>query len=132
MTTAIPQHLKDHAATRTSEADQRARDAIRRLDQQGLPISFATVASEASVSRGFLYKHPELKREITELRARTDGRPGPPASERATHLSLKTRLRAALDNNQQLRQENTALRQELAIAHGHVRELRATQATGEH
>lgn len=127
MSATIPHHLKEHAAGRTTQADERARNAIRQLHAQGLPVSFASVATEAGVSRGFLYKHAELKREITELRARTNGMPGPPAAERAAHTSLKTRLRAALDDNQQLRQENTALRQELAIAHGHVRELRTTQ-----
>ena len=44
-------------------------------------------------------------------------------AERASDASIRARLRAALDDNQRLREENARLREELALAHGRAREL---------
>jgi hypothetical protein len=46
-----------------------------------------------------------------------------PIRQRASDASLRARLRAALDDNKRQRDEIAALRDELAIAHGRVREL---------
>jgi hypothetical protein len=43
--------------------------------------------------------------------------------ERASDESSRSRLRAALDENKRLRQEIAALRKEVGLAHGRVREL---------
>jgi hypothetical protein len=51
-------------------------------------------------------------------------------AERSRDESIRVRLRTALDVNKRLRQEIAALRDELALAHGRVRELElATRAT---
>jgi regulator of replication initiation timing len=42
----------------------------------------------------------------------------------ANDESLRARLRGALEENKQLRAENAQLREELALAHGEVRELK--------
>ena len=46
-----------------------------------------------------------------------------PARRRASDASLRARLRAALDEGQRQREELARLREELALAHGRVREL---------
>jgi len=46
-----------------------------------------------------------------------------PVRQRASDESLRARLRAALDDNQRQRELIAGLREELAIAHGRVREL---------
>jgi hypothetical protein len=43
--------------------------------------------------------------------------------ERASDESTRSRLRAALDENKRLREEIAALREEVGLAHGRVREL---------
>ena len=94
-------------------------------------MNFATVSQAANVSRDFLYGHAELRSEIEQLRS--DQRAvlaSPHVSERASHASLRARLRAAVDDNQRLREENAQLRQELSLAYGTVRELELSKRTG--
>lgn len=119
-----PRSLVDAAARRTLEAEQRVQSALRELDREGATVTFAAVASRARVSRAFLYAHAQLRSEIEALRAT----PSPavarlPIRERASDTSLRARLRAALDENQRQREEIARLREELALAHGRVREL---------
>ena len=46
-----------------------------------------------------------------------------PVRHRASDASLRARLRAALDDSQRQREEIARLREELALAHGRVREM---------
>jgi uncharacterized protein DUF6262 len=128
MTPTTPSHLAHAAARRASDAEARARRALAELDRADEQITFAAVARRAHVSRQFLYNHHALRGEIAERR--TSPAPSPSASpERASENSLRTRLRAALEDNQRLRTELTRLRTELAIAHGRNRELRLEHPT---
>jgi hypothetical protein len=126
-----PQGLADAAARRTLEAAERVRGALRELDREGAAISFAAVATRARVSRAFLYQHPDFRAEIEALRADPDGAPARlPVRQRGSEASLRTRLRAALEDNQRLRQEVARLRDELALAHGRARELELERKAG--
>jgi hypothetical protein len=126
-----PRQLADAAARRTLDAEQRVRSALRQLDSQGAAVSFAAVAEHARVSRAFLYAHPELRSEIETLRAIETAAPTRlPVRQRASDASVRARLRAALDENQRQRDELTALREELALAHGRVRELELDRRLG--
>ena len=96
-----------------------------KLERQGAAISFQAVAAEARVSRAFLYGHPELRAAIEQLRAQHQHEPSRlPRGERASEESLRARLRGTLEENKRLRAENAQLRDELALAHGEVRELK--------
>jgi hypothetical protein len=114
----------DAAATRRSQAAQnRARSALRALDTRGEPVTFQAVALAAGVSRQWLYTQPELREEIEQLRAATDAaaeRPVP-ARERASENSLRHRNRALLEENQRLRAELAAVKEDLAVALGELR-----------
>ena len=119
-----PRSLAEAAAKRTLDAEQRVRATIRQLDADGASVSFAAVAEHARVSRAFLYAHAELRAEIEALRSINSGAPARlPVRQRASDASVRARLRAALDETQRQREEITALREELALAHGRVREL---------
>ncbi len=123
---AEPAHrpLADAAARRTLEAEQRVRGALRELDRDGSAITFAGVAQRARVSRVFLYQHAGLRAEIEALRTAQAAAPARvPVRRRASDAALRARLRAALDENQRQREEIARLREELALAHGRVREL---------
>lgn len=116
--------LAEAAAQRTIDAEQRVRNALRELDRTGAPICFVSVAQRARVSRAFLYANTDLRGEIEALRQSQDGMPARvPVRERASDASIRARLRAALEENQRQRLEIAGLREELAIAHGRVREL---------
>ena len=116
--------LVDAAARRTLDAEQRVRAALRELDSDRAAVTFAGVAERAQVRRAFLYQHAELRAEIEALRTAQAATPAPlPVRQRASDASLRARLRAALDERQRQRDEIARLREELALAHGRVREL---------
>ncbi len=112
------------AARRTLEAEQRVGSALREFDREGVTVTFASVAERARVSRAFLYQSPELRSQVEELRSAQAAAPARlPVRQRASDASLRARLRAALDEGQRQREEIARLRDELALAHGRVREL---------
>ncbi|MGP0050029.1 MAG: DUF6262 family protein [Solirubrobacteraceae bacterium] len=116
--------LSEAAIVRTVEAEKRTRQALRELDREGAAISFASVASRAKVSRTFLYEHADFRREIERLRESSATVPSRlPIRERSSEGSLQTRLRAALEESRAQREQIARLREELALAHGRVREL---------
>ena len=126
-----PRPLADAAARRTLDAEQRVRTALRELDADGATITFAAVAKRARVSRVFLYEHADLRVEIETLRSVQATVPARlPVRQRASDASLRARLRAALDESQRQREENARLREELALAHGRVRELELDRRVG--
>ena len=121
---SAPRQLADAAARRTLDAKQRVHGTLRDLDREGAAVTFAAVAKRAGVSRVFLYQHAELRAQIEALRSAHTAAPARlPVRQRASDASLRARLRAALDENQRQREEITRLREELALAHGRVREL---------
>ena len=123
--------LVEAAAKRTLDAERRVRGVLRQLDADGAAVSFAAVAKHARVSRAFLYAHAELRAEIEALRSIHSAAPARlPGRQRASDTSLRARLRAALDENQRQRDQIAALREELALAHGRVRELELDRRVG--
>jgi hypothetical protein len=135
----MPQHerniggLAEAAGRRRERALERARNAIRRLDQAGEPLSFQAVAREAGVSRQFLYTTGQLRREIERLRTAhlERGARSLPVAQQASDASLKARNQTLLDENRRLRDELAGLREELAGAWGELRGLqRERRRTG--
>jgi len=117
--------LRAAAARKRELATSRARAALRELDQRGAEITFQSVARHAGVSRQWLYEQPELRAEIERLRAAVGGRAtGIPAGERASDASLRQRVAMLAAENRRLREENHALKAELALAYGARREAR--------
>ncbi len=105
---------------------QRATAALAELADEGAEISFQHVARRAAVSRQWLYRQPDLRAQIEELRQRP--RQGVPARERSSEASLQQRLRGLLEENRALREENRDLKHELALAYGEQRAPAVAQA----
>ncbi len=112
------------ASRRTADAEARVRAVLSALERSSAPVTFAAVASAAGVSRQFLYTQPQLRAKIDQLRDQATNVARLPARGSADSDSARVRLRAALEDNQRLRHENRLLKDELAIAHGELRELR--------
>lgn len=93
-------------------------------------MNFARVAAAAGVSREFLYSHAKLRAEIERLRDQQRALSRLPVADRSSDASIRSRLRAALDDNQRLRDNIVRLREELALAHGRVRELELGRRAG--
>lgn len=117
-----PDNLTAAAARRHELTRAKAIQALRELDRAGTPVTFASVAATAGISRSWLYTQPDLRGQIQELRnAAAPSRPALPARQRASDPSLHARLTAALERNRQLAEENTRLRRQLAHALGDQR-----------
>jgi hypothetical protein len=73
----------------------------------------------------WLYTEPALRAEIERLRDRASGpSDGVPARQRASEASLRQCLEILRAENQRLREENSVLKAELAIAYGQQRQAR--------
>ena len=123
------QHLVAAARKRAAQTRRRAITALRRIADNPGAISFDSVASEAGVSRSWLYAQPDLRAQIEQLRARNHQRPAtaaPPERQRATDTSLLRRLEAATDRIRRLEQDNQQLRAALAQALGEHRQAAIT------
>ena len=117
--------LRGAATARSLSATERARRALAELDRRGQAITFRAVANQAGVSARFLYGHAELRGMIQQLRDEQPSSPSrQPRHPRGGEESLRARLRGTLEDNKRLRAENAQLREELALAHGQVRELK--------
>lgn len=118
-------HLIAAAHDRTRQTRIRAQRALRRLDTVGAAITFGSVASEAGVSRSWLYTQSDIRAEIERLRARQrPSTPKPPIRQRASDASLLRRLEVAAGRLRQLEEDNRQLREALARALGDARTAR--------
>jgi hypothetical protein len=128
--------MRPDSAIRLAEAARRRHEltrakavrALRELDRAGATITFDGVARAAGISRSWLYTQPDLRSEIERLREATRRDPSAalPAAQRSSDASLLHRLKASLDRNQRLAEENQRLRRQLAHALG---DQRATEQT---
>jgi hypothetical protein len=121
-----PAPLAAAAARRHQLTRARAIQALRELDRAGSPVTFASVAGAAGISRSWLYTQPDIRDQIRQLRGTRSPSPASaiPASQRATDTSLRARLTTSLQRNQQLADENARLRRQLARALGDHRSTR--------
>jgi Family of unknown function (DUF6262) len=117
-------HIIAAARRRSGDARRRATTALRRLDADGQPVTFSTVASAVGVCRSWLYAQDDLREQIGRLRTRRQQNPASPPvpdRQRATPASLLRRLEAATARIRVLESENRQLRDTLERALGEQR-----------
>ncbi|MEA5536981.1 DUF6262 family protein [Crocosphaera sp. XPORK-15E] len=91
--------------------------AIERLIKTGAKINFQSIAREANVSVPYLYKYPELKERIQQLRSNQTKMPSglvnqPPVSAKSHSQivgRLKKRIQQLEGENKELKRKNEAL-----------------------
>ena len=119
----MSKHNREERIARLSAAsEQKKQDAltatekaIRKLQQEGKVITFKSVAREAGVSTSYLYKYPELKEKIGQLREeqKRSGRrviPVASAHSKSRIIShLKKRIKDLEQEVAQLRHANESL-----------------------
>ena len=121
-----PDPLAAAAARRHELTRAKAIQALRELDRAGAPVTFASVAAAAGISRSWLYTQPDITAQVRRLRSTTSSGAASavPVGQRATDASMRARLTAALQRNQALAEENARLRRQLARALGDQRSPR--------
>jgi hypothetical protein len=109
--------LKATQQNRKEESLSKVNKAIERLIKTGAKISFQSIAREANVSVPYLYKYPELKERIQNLRQQQTQMPStpvnqPPVTAKA-HSQVITRLKKRIheleSENKELKRKNEAL-----------------------
>lgn len=73
--------LKQTQEARKQDSLQRVYQAIERLQKIDAKVNFQAIAKEANVSVSYLYKYPELKRHIAEVRSKQNSMPITPSSK---------------------------------------------------
>jgi DNA repair exonuclease SbcCD ATPase subunit len=111
--------LKQTQEVRKQDSLVRVYNAIERLQKIRAKVNFQTIAKEANVSVSYLYKYPELKRHIAELRSQQNSMPVTPVAKLNSSATGKiiTKLRERI---QQLEAENSELKRKNEALAGQV------------
>lgn len=125
------QNLLQAARAKREAATARAEQGLGRLLKAGSPINFHTVATEAGVSKDFLYRSTQLRERIMDLRSKTVPIPAPKReaarSDPLQHdtSSIVRTLTAKLTLERSInRKRIIELEAALAAAHGQILQLR--------
>ena len=109
--------LKATQSVRKQETLDKVNKAIERLQKMGAKINFHSLAREANVSVPYLYKYPEIKERIANLRQQQTSMPSslvnqPPVTQKAHSqvvAKLKERIVKLEQDNLELKRKNEAL-----------------------
>jgi hypothetical protein len=128
------ENLKKTQAARKEDARKRVDKAIERLEKTGGKINFHTIAREANLSVSYLYKYPELKQHIAELRNKQSHLPPPPKpvsskSHDRVLARLKERIKKLEKDNRELRRKNEALAGQVYRVHQLQEQVERQQET---
>ncbi len=114
------ERLRTAAKKKQDAARERAQRGLEALLQAHEPVTFRAVARAGPVSIDFLYREPELRARIEDLRAAEHATEPDATPPRSTVVhALTQHLRA-------LRTENADLRRRLEAAHGEIVRLKRT------
>lgn len=135
----IKQHrinnLKQVQAARKEDSLNRVNKAINNLQTRQEKINFNTVAKEASVSVAYLYKYPDIKQRIAEIRnqqssiPREELKPTTSASQAKIQFRLKERIKKLEQENKELRRKNEALAGQVYRVHQLQEQIERQQKT---
>lgn len=128
------ENLKKTQTARKEDARERVDKAIERLQKTGGKINFHTIAREANLSVSYLYKYPELKLHIAELRNKQSHLPPPakPVSSKSHDrvvARLKERIQKLEKDNRELRRKNEALAGQVYRVHQLQEQVERQQET---
>jgi predicted RNase H-like nuclease (RuvC/YqgF family) len=119
--------LKKTQEARKQDAIERVYKAIERLQKIDAKINFQNIAREANLSVSYLYKYPELKQHIAELRAKQSSFPIAPVAQPNSTSTGKVIARLK-DKIQKLEQENKELKRKCEALAGQVYRAHHLQA----
>jgi AraC-like DNA-binding protein len=116
------ERLRQAAKDRHETTLAKATTALRSLAHAAEPITFGRLARTAGVSRSWLYRQPELRQQIEQLRqSRPPKGSTVPAAQRASDDSNRQRLAIYREELERLRAENRDLREQLSRKLGAAR-----------
>jgi hypothetical protein len=102
--------LQEAAAQKALQAHQQVEQALERMIKQSQKINFQSVAHSANVSTAYLYKHQEIKNQITTLRDQQKNQSKPKQVPVASDNSKSVMINALREETKRLRIEMSELR----------------------
>ena len=129
--------LKETQEARKEEAKNRVYQAIERLQKLNAKINFHTVAREAQVSVSYLYKYPEIKQHIAELRSKQNSLPVKPVakpnstSQGKVITRLQSKIKKIEAENKELKRKCEALAGQVYRAHHFQAQIERLQQENE-
>ncbi len=115
--------LKQTQKQRQEDARNRVYQAIERLQKLNAKINFHTISREAQVSVSYLYKYPEIKQHIAELRSKQNSLPVKPVakpnstSQGKVITRLQEKIKKIEEENKELKRKCEALAGQVYRAH---------------
>lgn len=112
--------LEAHAQQKRESALERVEEAITKLIQENQPVNFKTVSEESGVSRTWLYKEPEIKDKINQIKNTQATKPSRNKVERSLNNELidASQIDELKTKIKKLETENYALRNHLEVVYG--------------
>lgn len=128
-----PELLVKAAEAKKKNAAERLEKAIKQVLDSGENITFKAIAETAGLSVSYLYKYPEIKNRIAELRNQQKAAIGgivnkTPKFQPATDKSKAVIISKLRQENRRLRNDNEELKKHIEVAQGRVIELRQVEA----
>lgn len=128
-----PELLVKAAEAKKKDAAERLEKAIKQVLDSGENITFKAIAETAGLSVSYLYKYPEIKNRIAELRNQQKAAIGgivnkTPKFQPATDKSKTVIISKLRQENRRLRNDNEELKKHIEVAQGRVIELRQVEA----
>ena len=130
-------NLKKTQEQRKQDSKNRVYKAIERLQKLNAKINFHTIAREAQVSVSYLYKYPELKQHIGELRSKQNSLPVSPVAKpnSTSHGKVVTRLQERIKKleaeNKELKRKSEALAGQVYRSHHLIAQIERLQEQNE-
>jgi DNA repair exonuclease SbcCD ATPase subunit len=127
--------LKQTQESRKQDSLQRVYQAIEHLQKINAKVNFQTIAKEANVSVSYLYKYPELKSHIAEIRSKQSAMPITPVVKPNSSATGKiiTKLRERIQHleteNCELKRKNEALAGQVYRVHYLTEQVERQQDT---
>lgn len=121
-----PDNLRQAAARKSAAAKTRADQGLHDMIRGGHPITFRGLAQTAGVSLDFLYRTPEIRQRVEQLRSQQQNTPPAPQRVDPYHPSsvIRTLTVQLADLRRRHREEVNTLKQALETAHGENLDLR--------
>ncbi len=124
--------LRQNAQQKRQEAIKRTDVGIQQLLKEKRSVNFKSVSEVAGVSTAWLYKQPEIKARIEQLREQGNQTKKAPPKQRASDASKNTIIKTLKERCSKLDAEVKGLRQQIEIAYGQVIEAEALKQQIEH
>jgi DNA repair exonuclease SbcCD ATPase subunit len=112
--------LRESAQKKRQETFEKVERGIQQLIKEKRRINFNTVVEASGVSKAWLYKEPEVKSRIEQLRAQSTGTKKIPPRQQTSDKSKDALIKTLKDRIKRLVAENQELRQQNQVAYGQV------------